>query len=412
MSDLEHHDDIHDLLVRTPAPDMQFHLDDTVRLGKRVRLRRRIAAAGGGIAAIAAVAVAVSLSLPGPSAPTLSPAGAASSTPSPSVRSTALVDSQCFPMDPAVKSTPWFAATAANALPKGGPVTVTTEVLTGCPNNIIETVEGPEGQGDLAVTIKFAEKPSTAQWVSTNPAVLLVPKGQEPCGYSFVRDLGLGVKVIRGDWNVFVQPIPADMADSLPSAKLDLCKNDTVVSSVPALVGADPDAEVEFNHRLLQTSCDLHNLGAFEDSAARWTRKTVPNAVGTDDLTVEVRSHPGAGCTGHGSTTGPLDANDNSKGLLFEVDFPAAPTQAFWDVVKGSGDESVGAFVVPPGQAVCAIDLGAGPLSLPSARKVTLDNGWTLELHPLPATGSLDTMRADVCTAKEKILAIAPLGAR
>ncbi|PRY60226.1 hypothetical protein BCF74_10712 [Knoellia remsis] len=50
-------DDIHDLLVRAPMPDLHYDLAQTLRAGRRVRMRRRLAAGGAGLAALAAVAV-------------------------------------------------------------------------------------------------------------------------------------------------------------------------------------------------------------------------------------------------------------------------------------------------------------------------------------------------------------------
>lgn len=57
MSDLDR-DDIHDLLVRAPAPDLHYDLGRTLRQGRRIRTRRRLAALGGGLATTCAVAVA------------------------------------------------------------------------------------------------------------------------------------------------------------------------------------------------------------------------------------------------------------------------------------------------------------------------------------------------------------------
>ncbi|EAQ00005.1 hypothetical protein JNB_07539 [Janibacter sp. HTCC2649] len=57
MSDHEY-DDIHDLLVRAPAPDLTYDLSATLATGRRVRRRRRLAAVSGGVAALAAVAIA------------------------------------------------------------------------------------------------------------------------------------------------------------------------------------------------------------------------------------------------------------------------------------------------------------------------------------------------------------------
>lgn len=58
MSDLNRFDDIHDLLVRADAPEMHFDLERTLRQGRRVRARRRLAAIGGGLAAVSAVTIA------------------------------------------------------------------------------------------------------------------------------------------------------------------------------------------------------------------------------------------------------------------------------------------------------------------------------------------------------------------
>lgn len=414
MSDFDQHDDIHDLLVRAPAPEMHFHLDDAMRLGKRVRRRRRIAAAGGGLAATAAVALTVTLALPGQPAPTLQPAGPSPSATT-STESTALVDTQCFPMDTSVKSTPWFEVTAPNSLPMGGPVIVKAGVLTGCPNNVVQSVDGPEGKGDFTLDVKFAQKPTTAQWsVGMRSTVLILPKGQRPCGYSNGKELPAGVTVHTGDWDVVTQPVSDALAPRFDGdTTVDICAGAKVVAKdLPQIVGQDSDAEGKFNYRLLRENCDLTMLEMFSDSAVEWAKKTVPNYMGGSDLTVEIRSHPGAGCTGYGSTTGPLDANDDSKGLLLEVDFPEAPRQAFWEIVTSFEDDTFGTFLLPPGQNVCDIDTGAAQSSLPEATTVPLDNGWTLHLQPLPKVGHVDDMRADICTGSTKVLAVRPLMAR
>lgn len=414
MSDFDQHDDIHDLLVQAPAPEMQFHLDDAVRLGKRVRLRRRIAAAGGGLAAAAAVALTVTLALPGEPAPTLQPAAPTPSATS-TTESTALVDTQCFPMDTSVKSTPWIDITVPNSLPKGGPVIVKAGILSGCPNNIRQDVDGPEGKGDFTLDVKFAQKPTTAQWsVGMRSTVFILPKGQRPCGYSNGKTLPVGVTVHNGDWDIAVQPVSDALARNFDGkTTVNICDGDKVVATnLPQILGQNSDAEGEFNHRLLRETCDLHQLEMFEDSAVQWARKTVPNSVGGRDLTVDIDSHPGAGCTGYGSTTGPLDANDDSKGLLLEMDFPEAPTHAFWDIVQSNEGDDFGAFIVPPGQNVCDIDTGTPGSSLPKATDVPLDNGWSLHLQPFPKVGKVDDMGADICTAGTKVLTVRPLMAR
>lgn len=60
MSDHQHND-IHDLLVRAPVPDLHYDLDATLTTGRRVRRRRRLSAAGGGLVAAGAVAVTLAL---------------------------------------------------------------------------------------------------------------------------------------------------------------------------------------------------------------------------------------------------------------------------------------------------------------------------------------------------------------
>ncbi|MFC7487686.1 hypothetical protein ACOCJ7_15905 [Knoellia sp. CPCC 206453] len=57
MSDHEY-DDIHDLLVRAPSPDLHYDLASTLTTGRKIRRRRRLAAVGGGVATLAAGAIA------------------------------------------------------------------------------------------------------------------------------------------------------------------------------------------------------------------------------------------------------------------------------------------------------------------------------------------------------------------
>jgi hypothetical protein len=88
MSDPQGYDDIHDLLVRSEAPDMRFDLDGAVRQGKRVRAVRRVAVAVGGLAAVGAAAVAFGALGPSIGNDAL-PAG-----PSPSVTTTGRVSAE------------------------------------------------------------------------------------------------------------------------------------------------------------------------------------------------------------------------------------------------------------------------------------------------------------------------------
>lgn len=78
MSDHQY-DDIHDLLVRAPAPDLHYDLASTLTTGRRIRRRRRLAAVGGGVAALAAVAIAFGAFGPVPRGDT-QPAGPGSGT--------------------------------------------------------------------------------------------------------------------------------------------------------------------------------------------------------------------------------------------------------------------------------------------------------------------------------------------
>lgn len=399
MSDLNQHDDIHDLLVRAPAPEMHFHLDEAVRLGKRVRLRRRLAAAGGGLAAAAAVALTVTLALPGEPAPTLQPAGPSPSTTT-SAESTSLVDTQCFPMDTSVKSTPWIKVTAPNSLPKGGPVYVEARILSGCPNNIRQDVDGPEGKGDFTLDVKFAQKPTTAQWsVGMRSTVLIVPKGQRPCGYSNGKALPTGVRVHSGDWDVVTQPVSDALARFFDGdTTVTICAGDKVVAKdLPQIVGQDLDAEGEFNNRLLKANCDLSvSAGMHADTAVQWIKETVPNYLGGTDVTVDARTHPGAGCTGDWMSTGPLDSNDESKGIRLDIELPEVPKQPIWEGIPVA-DHVAAAFVLPAGQAVCAIDLADGNVEV-DTKKIALEDGWTLQLQLLPDGTNFARMTADICT--------------
>ncbi|GAA4120458.1 hypothetical protein GCM10022415_22110 [Knoellia locipacati] len=420
MSDLDQHDDIHDLLVGAPAPRLHYDLDATLRTGQRIRARRRLAAAGGGVVGLAAAATALALVLPGTPSASVAPAGpslsgSVSTSPSPSASVSTRATTQCFPDDSSAGRTPWLTATAPGVLPTGGAVTVTAEILSGCSTNVLAQSESAEGKGATEVTLGLTERPTTASWIVANAAVLILPKGQRPCGYSFADSLPAGVTVTRGEWDVVVQPIDTSLLNKAASSgTVDICKGDSVVTrDLPQI--SEHDLGAKTDRAGAPATCDLDELGTAQDSARTWARHTVPAYLGKADVAVEVRAHPGAGCTGEGVTEGPLSPTDPTAGVLLEVDVPEVPTAAFWDFVH-AGDQLVAAFFLPAGQDVCDVDFSGteltGRQNLADATDIALDSGWTLQLQPLPDTNRSLELRARVCTPSGVVTpSLAPLSA-
>ncbi len=110
MSDHREFDDIHDLLVRTAAPEMRFDLDLAVRQGKRVRAVRRVAVSVGALAAVGAVAFAFGALGPGIGTDAL-PAG-----PSPSVTTSGRVSAELLDGRYAIEVIPGAATDQPNVI--------------------------------------------------------------------------------------------------------------------------------------------------------------------------------------------------------------------------------------------------------------------------------------------------------
>jgi hypothetical protein len=219
--------ELDELLARASAPPMHFDPAAAIATGRRVRRRRRIATAGGALAAVTAVGIAVTAAVPG-SAPLL-PAGlsqTSSATPKPT-GSAVLSDSRrCFPSD-SERGTPW-ARGSARGSQRGGKVVVEATVRKGCGEDVVGV--GDMG-GDAKVTVMFKDAPTTAQWVVADAAVLFLPQGQRPCGYSF----GMGatrptVLPQPNGWDLVVQPVPAaSLKVAAETGTVDICEGSTPV---------------------------------------------------------------------------------------------------------------------------------------------------------------------------------------
>ena len=220
--------ELDELLQRATAPHMHFDPAAAIATGRRVRRRRRIAAAAGALAAVTAVGVALTAAVPGsapllPAGPTqgraVSPKPTGSAGPSPTER--------CFPSD-TERGTPW-ASGSAEGSQRGGRVVVEATVREGCG----EDVAGMgEVNGDAQVTVMFKDAPTTAQWVVADAAVLFLPKGLQPCGYSFGTDLPAPTTLPQANgWDLVIQPVPsALLRKAAETGTVDLCRGSTTVT--------------------------------------------------------------------------------------------------------------------------------------------------------------------------------------
>lgn len=396
MSDTHEFDD---LLQRATAPHMSFDPAAAISAGRRVRRRRRIATAAGALAAVTAVGVVATAAVPG-SAPLL-PAGlsrGSAGSPKPAASSTTSTE-LCFPSD-GERGTAW-ASGSAQGSQRGGKVVVEATVREGCGEDVVGV--GDFG-GDAQVTVMFRSMPTTAQWVVADAAVLFLPAGQRPCGYSFGTDLPKPTRLPQSNgWDLVVQPVPAALQrKAAETGTVDICRGSTTVvrglQQIGGGVAENLQAREPFNNpttRPATTDCDLDTLvGTTVPGAQQWVKETfaVPDG---GRLTVDVQTHPG--CSGDGHTT----SGGRGRGVRLEVDLPAKPKAAFWDIV-GMGDGLAGVFLVPPGQSVCDIDFSrAGVAAKPklvAPKQVPLADGWSIVAQPLPDVDKPLGLAASICT--------------
>lgn len=219
--------ELDELLARATAPQMHFDAAAAIATGRRVRRRRRIATAGGALAAVTAVGIAVTAAVPG-SAPVLpgGPSQTTSSSPKPTGAAGVAGSRRCFPSD-SERGTRWASGVAMGSQ-RGGKVVVEATVRNGCGEDVVGV--GDFG-GDAQVTVMFKTAPTTAQWVVADAAVLFLPRGQRPCGYSF----GMGatkptVLPQPNGWDLVVQPVPAgSLKVAAETGTVDICKGSTPV---------------------------------------------------------------------------------------------------------------------------------------------------------------------------------------
>jgi hypothetical protein len=206
---------------------MHFDPATAIATGRRVRRRRRIATAGGALAAVTAVGIAVTAAVPG-SAP-LRPAGTSQSSavpPQPTGSASPSATQRCFPSDAEHGDT--WASGSAQGSQRGGKVVVEATVREGCGEDVVGV--GDVG-GDAQVTVMFKAAPTTAQWVVADAAVLFLPKGQRPCGYSFGSDLPAPTTLPQANgWNLVIQPVPSDLLrTAAETGTVDICQGSTPV---------------------------------------------------------------------------------------------------------------------------------------------------------------------------------------
>jgi hypothetical protein len=395
--------ELDELLQRATAPHMHFDPATAIATGRKVRRRRRIATAGGSLAAVTAVGIAVTAAMPG-SGP-LMPAGlsqgsAGSPTPAASATTSANL---CFPSD-SERGTAWASGTAAGSSVRGGDVVVEATLRKDCGDDVVGV---GDFNGDAQVTVMFRSAPTTAEWVVADAAVLFLPKGQRPCGYSFGTDLPKPTVLPQSNgWDLVVQPVPqALQRKAAETGTVDICRGSTPVKrglkQIVGGVAASLEAHEPFNNPTTEptsTGCDLDNLvGSTVPGAVQWVdeKLTVP---GAGRVTVDVQTHPG--CTGDGHTLSWFPA----QGARLEVDVPAKPKTAFWDSVP-VGDTLTGVFLVPPQQSLCDIDFSRSGLSgtpkLAAPQRVPQADGWTVVAQPLPKVDNPLTLSASFCTGSK-----------
>ncbi|TQJ49734.1 hypothetical protein [Phycicoccus sp. SLBN-51] len=398
--------ELDELLQRATAPHMHFDPAAAIATGRRVRRRRRIATAGGALAAVTAVGIAVTAAVPG-SAPLLpaGPSKTATASPEPTGSAGPSATQRCFPSD-AERGATW-AGGSAKGSQRGGKVVVEATVREGCGEDVVGV--GDMG-GDARVTVMFKAAPTTAQWVVADAAVLFLPKGQRPCGYSFGTDLPAPTTLPQANgWDLVIQPVPSTLLrKAAETGTVDLCRGSTTVTRGLKQIGWNgPGTKWAADHQgsgsvqgsgTATTGCDLDTLvGVKLPGAQQWIDQalTMP---GGGHLTVDVQTHPGCTGDGHTSSGDPLGA------ARLEVDLPAKPTTAFWDSVP-VGDTPTGVFLVPPGQTMCGIDFSrsgvSGTPTLAAPQRVSQPDGWTVVAQPLPKVDNPVSLRASFCTGKE-----------
>ena len=377
--------ELDELLQRATAPHMHFDPAAAIATGRRVRRRRRIATAGGALAAVTAVGVAVTAAVPGsapllPAGPSQSPAVSAKPTGSAGPSAT----ERCFPSD-TERGTTW-ASGSAEGSQRGGKVVVEATVREGCGEDVVGL---GDFNGDAQVTVMFKAVPTTAQWVVADAAVLFLPAGQRPCGYSFGRDLPKATVLPQPNgWDLVIQPVPgAQLRTAAETGTVDICRGTAPVKRGLKQIGWDGPG-----------TCNLDNLvGVKVPGAEQWVDETL-TVPGAGRLTVDAQLHPG--CTGDGHTS----SWDPKRGARLEVDVPALPKAGLWDTVW-MGDALTGVFLVPPGQTVCDIDFSrsglAGKPKLAAPQRLSQSGGWTVVAQPLPRLDNPLSLRASFCTGQK-----------
>ena len=398
--------ELDELLQRATAPHMHFDPAAAIATGRRVRRRRRIATAAGALAAVTAVGIAVTAAVPG-SARVL-PAGPSRSSavsPKPTGSASPSATERCFPSDNE-RGTPWASGTATGSQ-RGGKVIVEASVRDNCGNDVV----GVGGMGgDAQVTVMFKAAPTTAQWVVADAAVLFLPAGERPCGYSFGTELPAATTLPQGNgWNLVIQPVPSDLLrTAAETGTVDICRGGSPVKRGLKQIGWDgPGTRAAADRGVGQdaaqgsgtatTGCDLDNLvGVTLPGAVQWVDETltVPRA---GRLTVDVQLHPG--CTGDGHTS----SWDPKQGARLEVDLPTVPARAFWDAVWVN-DRLTGVFFLPAGEDLCGVDLSPSQPDptpeLEAPQRFSQKDGWTVMVQPLPVVGSPMTPTASFCTGQ------------
>ncbi|SER77200.1 hypothetical protein SAMN05216199_1158 [Pedococcus cremeus] len=400
--------ELDELLQRATAPHMHFDPAAAIATGRRVRRRRRIATAGGALAAVTAVGIAVTAAVPG-SAPLLpaGPSKTSTASPKPTGSAGPSATQRCFPSD-AERGTAW-AGGSAKGSQRGGKVVVEATVREGCGEDVVGV--GDLG-GDAQVTVMFKAAPTSAQWVVADAAVLFLPKGQRPCGYSFGTDLPAPTTLPQANgWDLVIQPVPSKLLrKAAATGTVDLCEGSTPVTRGLKQIGWNgPGTQWYEDHKrnaatqgsgTATTGCDLDTLvGSTVPGAVQWVDETL-TIPGAGRLTVDAQTHPG--CTGDGHTS---SWDPTQRAARLEVDVPAVPTKGFWDTVWMGGDAPTGVFLVPPGQSLCDIDFSRSGLKatpkLSAPQRVSLRDGWTLVAQPLPRVDNMQTLSASFCTGKE-----------
>jgi hypothetical protein len=287
---------------------------------------------------------------------------------------------------------------------RGGKVVVEATVRGGCGEDVAGV--GDVG-GDAQVTVMFKAAPTTARWLVADAAVLFLPSGQKPCGYSFDADLSKASTLPQANgWDLVIQPIPGTvLRTAAETGTVDICRGSTIVTRGLTQIGGGIEGNLQAREPFDNPSdppttsgCDLDTLvGVTLPGAQQWLDETLTVA-GAGRLTVDVQTHPG--CTGDGHTS----SWDPERGARLEVDLPTVPATAFWDVV-GVGDTLTGVFLVPPRQTLCDIDFSRtglpGTPKLVAPQKVSQKDGWTVVAQPLPKVSNPLSISASFCTGKQ-----------